>query len=54
MVVDLYSRMMAPEVFLDAAHVDPRGMMQKAQVVFDTIRPAVQELLEGPARPAVN
>jgi len=53
-VVDLYSRMMTPEVFVDAAHVDTAGMMQKAQIVFDTIGPVVQELLGGPARPAVN
>jgi hypothetical protein len=53
-VVDLYSQMTNPEVFADAAHVETRGMMQKAQIVFDAIRPVVQELLERPATPAVK
>jgi len=53
-VVDLYSRMRDPEIYVDAAHVDTRGMMQKAQIVFDTIRPVVQEILEGSATPPVN
>jgi hypothetical protein len=45
-VVDLYSRMRDPEIYVDAAHVDTRGMMQKAQFVFDTILPVVERMLE--------
>jgi len=53
-VVDLYSRMVTPEIFVDAAHVETQGMMQKAQIVFDTIRPVVNELLERSATLPVN
>jgi len=51
-VVDLYSRMRDPEIYIDAAHVEKHGMMQKAQIVFDTIRPVVKRMLDESAAPA--
>jgi hypothetical protein len=50
-VVDLYSRMRAPAVFLDAAHVNEEGMWQKAQYVFEAIEPRVKAL--GKRAPAL-
>jgi lysophospholipase L1-like esterase len=45
-VVDLYSEMRDAEIYVDAAHVGKPGMMQKARIVFDAIRPVVERMLE--------
>jgi lysophospholipase L1-like esterase len=46
-VVRLYEQMRDPEAFIDAAHVTPKGMMQKAQAVFDAVLPLAESLVEG-------
>lgn len=42
-LVDAYSRMRAPASYLDAAHLNQEGMVQKAQAVADVILPLVEE-----------
>jgi lysophospholipase L1-like esterase len=48
-LVDLYSPMRDPEIYIDAAHVAKGGMMQKARIVSDTLRPVVEAMLEESA-----
>jgi lysophospholipase L1-like esterase len=42
-LVDVYSRMRAPTSYLDAAHLNQEGMVQKAQAVADVILPLVDD-----------
>ena len=46
-VVELYDRMRDPELFLDAAHVGPLGMIEKAQAVLDAVAPLARRALES-------
>jgi lysophospholipase L1-like esterase len=45
-VVPLYEKMRDPQAFIDAAHVNPQGMMQKAQGVYDAVLPLVRARLD--------
>ena len=45
-VVDLYGRMRDPAVYTDAGHVNARGMVQKAQIVYDAISARVAGMVE--------
>lgn len=42
-LVDAYSLMRAPELYLDAAHLNQDGMVRKAQAVADVILPRLEE-----------
>jgi lysophospholipase L1-like esterase len=42
-LVDAYSLMRAPELYLDAAHLNQDGMVRKAQAVADVILPRLAE-----------
>ena len=44
-VVGLHARMRDPELFVDAAHVNARGMAQKAQGVYEALLPIVTGML---------
>ncbi len=47
LLIDLYSRMRDPAVYLDAVHVDDRGMEQKSRLVSEAIRPVIAGLAAG-------
>lgn len=36
-LVDLYSRMRDPELYIDAAHVHPDGMVEKARLIYEAL-----------------
>jgi lysophospholipase L1-like esterase len=45
-VVPLYEEMRDPRAYIDAAHTNPRGMMQKAQAVYEALLPLASSRLE--------
>ena len=48
-VVELSTRLRDPALFVDAAHVNAKGMAQKAQGVYEALLPVVSDMLA--ARP---
>ena len=46
LLVDLYPAMRDPATYVDAAHVNPQGMVRKAQIVYDAVLPLVKERSE--------
>lgn len=49
-VVDLAARLRDPALFVDAAHVNARGMAQKAQGVYEALLPLVSAMLAARER----
>jgi lysophospholipase L1-like esterase len=44
-VVPVYDQMRDPDMFIDAAHVTQKGMLRKAQLVYDAVLPTVKQML---------
>jgi hypothetical protein len=49
-VVGLAARLRDPALFVDAAHVNQKGMAQKAQGVYEALLPLVSGVIAGRAQ----
>lgn len=47
LVIDLYTLMQDPAVFLDAIHASPEGMAMKARIIGDQIAPLINNIAEA-------